>query len=53
MFPLYTPWKHQKTKGFPVFSGVIKGNIGQKWVNKIKVTINNKNDETDNITDKI
>ena len=24
MFPFYTPWKHQKTKGFLVFSGGIK-----------------------------
>ena len=25
MFPLYTPWKHQKTVSFLVFSG------GKKW----------------------
>ena len=25
MFPLYTPWEHQKTFGFVVFSG------GTKW----------------------
>ena len=25
VFPFYTPWKHQKTKGFLVFSG------GMKW----------------------
>ena len=24
MFLFYTPWKHQETKGFLVFSGVIK-----------------------------
>ena len=24
MFPFYTPWKHQKTRGFTVFSGSIK-----------------------------
>ena len=24
MFPFYTPWEHQKTKGFLVFSGGIK-----------------------------
>ena len=24
IFPFYTPWKHQKTKGFLVFSGVLK-----------------------------
>ena len=24
MYPIYTPWKHQKTKGFLVFWGDIK-----------------------------
>ena len=24
MFPFYSPWKHQKTFGFPAFSAVIK-----------------------------
>ena len=32
MFPFYTPWKHQKTKGFLVFSRDIKGNIGKKCI---------------------
>ena len=30
MFPFYTPWKHQETIGFLVFSGGIKWNIFQK-----------------------
>ena len=36
VFPFYIPWKHQKIKGFLVFSGgggVENSNIGQKWVN--------------------
>ena len=32
MFPFYTPWKHQKTCDFLVFSGGTNGNIDQKWV---------------------
>ena len=32
MFPFYTSWKHQKTKGFLVFSEVWNGNIGQECV---------------------
>ena len=32
MFPFYTPWKHQKTKSFVVFSGGKNGNIYQIWV---------------------
>ena len=27
-----TPQKHQKTRGFLMFSGVIKGVSGMKWV---------------------
>ena len=33
MFPFYTPRKYQSTFGFLVFSGGIKWEIGQKWVN--------------------
>ena len=33
MFPSYTPWKHQKTKGFLVFSVGYNGNTSQKWIN--------------------
>ena len=32
IFPFYTPWKHQKSKGFLVFSGVWNGNINQYWI---------------------
>ena len=32
MFLFYAPWKHQKTFGFPLFSGDINATIGQKWV---------------------
>ena len=35
MFHFYTPWKHQKTDGFVMFSGGIEVDIGWKWVNKI------------------
>ena len=31
--PFWSPWKHQKTKGFLMFSGGSKGNIGKKRVN--------------------
>ena len=34
---LYTPWKHQKTRGFLMFSGVWKENLAQnglRWVSK-------------------
>ena len=34
MLLFYTPWKHQKTFGFLVFSGGINGNIGQTWEKK-------------------
>ena len=30
-----TPWKHQKTSGFRMFSGVSKEISGMKWVNVI------------------
>ena len=34
--PFRTPWKQQKTKGFPVFfSRLENGNIVQKWINTI------------------
>ena len=32
MFPFYTPWKHQKTKGFLVFSGGTKWEHWPNWV---------------------
>ena len=35
MFLFYTPWKHQKTFGFLVFSGGKKWNIGQKLVKEV------------------
>ena len=35
MFHLYIPWKYQETSGFLMFSGVIKWNIGWKWVNLV------------------
>ena len=35
MLLFYTPWKHQKTFGFLVFSGGINGNIGQTWEKNI------------------
>ena len=28
----YTPWKHQKTKGFLMFSGGLERDRGMKWV---------------------
>ena len=31
--PFWSPWKHQKTKGFLMFSGGSKGNIGKKMAN--------------------
>ena len=31
--PFWSPWKHQKTFGFLMFSGGSKGNIGKKRVN--------------------
>ena len=31
MFPFYTPWKRQETKGF-LMSGDIEWNIWLKWV---------------------
>ena len=31
--PFWSPWKHQKTKGFLMFSGGSKGNIGKKRFN--------------------
>ena len=34
MSHFYTPWKHQKTFGFPAFGGIEKWNIGLKWVNE-------------------
>ena len=33
----YTPWKHQKTKGFLMFSGGIKETSGMKWVNQMRI----------------
>ena len=35
MFPFYTPWKQQKTKGFLLFSGGIKWEhwLGTGWNN--------------------
>ena len=33
--PFWSPWKHQKTKGFLMFSGGSKGNIGKKRVKKL------------------
>ena len=30
--PFWSPWKHQKTFGFLMFSGGSKGNIGKKRV---------------------
>ena len=30
----YTPWKHQKTRGFLMFSGVLKETSGMKWVKR-------------------
>ena len=32
--PFWSLWKHQKTKGFLIFSGGSKGNIGKKRVNR-------------------
>ena len=34
VFRFYTPWKHEKTGGFLMFSSGIKINIGWKWVNQ-------------------
>ena len=36
MFPSYTSWKHQKTRGFFMLSGVLKRKIGLKLVKKMK-----------------
>ena len=33
IFSFYTPWKHQETKGFLVYSGAWHGNIKWKLVN--------------------
>ena len=38
MFPIYTPWKHQKTFGFLVFLGGKNENIGQKCINSIVIS---------------
>ena len=35
MFHFYTPWKHQKTRGFWCFQGVSKEISGMKWVKKV------------------
>ena len=35
IFPLYTPYKHQKTFGFLVFSGGIKCVNDKKWFNEV------------------
>lgn len=40
MFPLYTPKKHQKTQGFLVFKGVLNGNISQKLINLVFLSLN-------------
>ena len=34
--PFWSPWKQQKTKGFLIFSGGSKGNIGKKKVKLYK-----------------
>ena len=34
MASFYTPWKYQKTNGFPAFLGVWKQNSGMKRMNK-------------------
>ena len=39
MFPFYTPWKHQTTKGSLVFSGGIKWEHWPKWIKKIHVLV--------------
>ena len=31
----YTPWKHQKTSDFLMFSGGIERASGMKWINPI------------------
>ena len=33
LISFYTPWKHQKTEGFLMFSGGIETDRGMKWVN--------------------
>ena len=33
MFQFYTPWKHQKTRGFLMFPGGIEMKYWLKWVN--------------------
>ena len=35
---LWSPWKHQKTFGFQMFSGGSKGNFRRKWVNAFRLT---------------
>ena len=40
MFPFYTPWKHQKTKGFLLFSG------GIKWDHWPEIGLKNRSAES-------
>ena len=34
----WSPWKHQKTKGFLMFSGGSKENIVKRWANQTNIT---------------
>ena len=35
---LWSPWKHQETFGFQMFSGGSKGSLRRKWVNAFRLT---------------
>ena len=39
VFPFYTPWKHQKTKGFLLFSGVTKWEHWQEICKAKKIAL--------------
>ena len=39
IFPFDPPWKHQKTKGFLMFSGGSKENIGKKRVKQLRTNV--------------
>ena len=43
MFPLYTPSKRQERKGFLMFSGDIKVDIGRKWFKLIRIFVKKLN----------
>ena len=39
-FSFYTPWKHQETTGFLMFSGYIERGLDMKWFNLLALKLN-------------